>query len=219
VLEIDLVVQQKGPPVKMRGTFRSAELTAWADLLQQTTRANPRTGELEQQPDQLSRTVGSGLELILGDSLDTSSTDSGLGMFQDTDALSLAWPYLAVGFTAFPKGPVQVGQLFGEQRRSDADASMEGTNRVTAIQGDVVTVETTMTSKVHDLPKYMAELAEVVPTGMIDFRLNATTRFNVRAGRGESLTLKAVYPAKVDGTAGKITAYVRQEVTAEITTR
>lgn len=210
------VLAEEGGMQQLSGTVRSASFQMNADLLKAWHPNNQNHPEFEKAGTPLQRGLGQGIHVKLDRSLRQSSTDSLFGMFLDNDPMSLPWIYAACFVTEMPTGPLTQGREFGVVRESTADISKEMTNRVTALDGGVATIETTIRSRAVNLSDYMDRLLELLPVAGIDFKLNATTVFDLARGRGRSLLLQATYPVVIDGAARRIVGYTRQTIEVKL---
>lgn len=167
-------------------------------------------------PDPLLATVSGGFKATLGADNLTSESSGVLGMLGLQDPMQLPLVQFGIGMTELPAGGVSAGATWGEKTQDQPMFSMEMRNRLTSMSGEVAVVETTVRAKVKDLRAYMDQLREDVPPGMLDFEMTATTRFNTRTGRSESLTLRATYPLEIDGESRSIRSWVEQEITVRL---
>lgn len=205
-------VVPEGSIVRLDGTVTRAVQSMSRDLVADAppirfAEFNPLMG-----PDPLVATVSGGFRATLGADNLKSQSNAVFGMLGLQDPMQLALVQFGVGMTELPRGSVSVGSTWGEKAQDQALFSMEIRNRLASVSGDVAVVETTVRAKVKDLRAYMDGLREDVPPGMLDFEMTATTRFNTRTGRSESLTLRATYPLEIDGESRSIRSWVEQEI-------
>lgn len=209
------VVAGEGGPTLECAVSRAAQSVA-RDLL----RAAPpiRFAEFHplMGPDPLLATVSGGFKATLGADNLKSESSGVLGMLGLQDPMQLPLVQFGIGMTELPAGGVSAGATWGEKTQDQPMFSMEMRNRLTSMSGAVAVVETTVRAKVKDLRAYMDQLREDVPPGMLDFEMTATTRFNTRTGRSESLTLRATYPLEIDGESRSIRSWVEQEITVRL---
>ncbi|GIW56542.1 MAG: hypothetical protein KatS3mg082_2946 [Nitrospiraceae bacterium] len=167
-------------------------------------------------PDPLLATVSGGFKATLGADNLKSESSGVLGMLGLQDPMQLPLVQFGIGMTELPASSVSAGETWGEKTQDQPLFSMEMRNRLASMSGDIAVVETTVRAKVKDLRAYMDQLREDVPPGMLDFEMTATTRFNTRTGRSESLTLRATYPLEIDGESRSIRSWVEQEITVRL---
>jgi hypothetical protein len=208
------VIEGATPAYRLRGVVEKASVRTDSNLLEKQPIAQP--GPSEAQPDAVFTTIQRGIKMSVGAGLQDSSTDSRLGLFPESDPLSGAYTYLAIGFTEFPKGLIGKGKEWGEKKVNTEDTLIELSNKVTEIDGDIVTIETQLQSRVKDLSSFMKKHLESLPTSMLDYQLVGITRFNTKLGRAETVSIKASYAIALDGTKGAIRRYAQQEIQAKL---